>query len=111
MTVHRIAAPVGRVARVATLAGVLAALVALPAAARVTRLLDEVKLGAERRMALRKFSKGMIQRVGIAQALLNDPELIFLDEPMSGLDPLGRRDVRELIERLVARGFVRTEAP
>jgi len=70
------------------------------ATARVTRLLDEVKLGAERRMALRKFSKGMIQRVGIAQALLNDPELVFLDEPMSGLDPLGRRDVRELILRL-----------
>lgn len=68
--------------------------------ARVTRLLDELKLGAERRMALRKFSKGMIQRVGIAQALLNDPELIVLDEPMSGLDPLGRRDVRELILRL-----------
>ncbi|MBL8142251.1 MAG: ABC transporter ATP-binding protein [Acidobacteria bacterium] len=68
--------------------------------ARVTRLLDELKLGAERRMALRKFSKGMIQRVGIAQALINDPELIVLDEPMSGLDPLGRRDVRELILRL-----------
>ena len=70
------------------------------ARARVTRLLDEVQLGAERRMALRKFSKGMVQRVGIAQALLNDPELIFLDEPMSGLDPLGRRDVRQLILRL-----------
>jgi ABC-2 type transport system ATP-binding protein len=70
------------------------------AEARVTRLLDDVKLGAERRMALRKFSKGMVQRVGIAQALLNDPDLIFLDEPMSGLDPLGRRDVRELILRL-----------
>jgi ABC-2 type transport system ATP-binding protein len=70
------------------------------AEARVTRLLDELKLGAERRMALRKFSKGMIQRVGIAQALINDPELIVLDEPMSGLDPLGRRDVRELILRL-----------
>src|SRR5688572_3317725 len=68
--------------------------------ARVGRLLDEVGLGAERRLQLRKFSKGMIQRVGLAQALINDPELIFLDEPMSGLDPLGRRDVRALILRL-----------
>jgi ABC-2 type transport system ATP-binding protein len=67
---------------------------------RVNRLLDEVGLGAERRMQLRKFSKGMIQRVGLAQALINDPELVFLDEPMSGLDPLGRRDVRQLILRL-----------
>jgi ABC-2 type transport system ATP-binding protein len=68
--------------------------------ARVTRLLDRVGLGAERRMQLRKFSKGMLQRVGLAQALLNDPEVVFLDEPMSGLDPLGRRDVRAMILRL-----------
>jgi ABC-2 type transport system ATP-binding protein len=68
--------------------------------ARTSRMLDEVGLGAERRMPLRKFSKGMLQRVGIAQALINDPELVFLDEPMSGLDPLGRRDVRALILRL-----------
>ena len=61
---------------------------------RVAALLDRVGIGAERRLQLRKFSKGMIQRVGIAQALLNDPEVVFLDEPMSGLDPLGRRDVR-----------------
>jgi ABC-2 type transport system ATP-binding protein len=72
--------------------------------ARVARLLDEVGIGAERRLQLRKFSKGMVQRVGIAQALLNDPELIFLDEPMSGLDPLGRRDIRELILRLRDQG-------
>jgi ABC-2 type transport system ATP-binding protein len=64
---------------------------------RVTTLLDRVGIGSERRLQLRKFSKGMIQRVGIAQALLNDPEVVFLDEPMSGLDPLGRRDVRQLI--------------
>jgi ABC-2 type transport system ATP-binding protein len=71
---------------------------------RVARLLDEVGIGAERRMPLRKFSKGMLQRVGIAQALINDPELIVLDEPMSGLDPLGRRDVRSLILKLRDRG-------
>jgi len=51
-------------------------------------------------MQLRKFSKGMLQRVGIAQALINTPELVIFDEPMSGLDPLGRRDVRALILRL-----------
>jgi len=72
--------------------------------ARAARLLDDVGIGAERRLPLRKFSKGMLQRVGIAQALLNDPELVILDEPMSGLDPLGRRDVRALILRLRDRG-------
>jgi ABC-2 type transport system ATP-binding protein len=72
--------------------------------ARVTALLDEVGLGAERRLQLRKYSKGMIQRVGLAQALVNEPDVVFLDEPMSGLDPLGRRDVRDLILRLRARG-------
>ena len=71
---------------------------------RVAALLDRVGIGAERRLQLRKFSKGMIQRVGIAQALLNDPEVIFLDEPMSGLDPLGRRDVRSLILELRDQG-------
>ena len=68
--------------------------------ARVARLLDEVGILAERRLQLRKFSKGMLQRVGIAQALINDPEVVFLDEPMSGLDPLGRREVRALMLRL-----------
>jgi ABC-2 type transport system ATP-binding protein len=72
--------------------------------ARVSSLLDRVGIGRERRLQLRKFSKGMIQRVGIAQALLNDPEVIFLDEPMSGLDPLGRRDVRALILELRDQG-------
>jgi ABC-2 type transport system ATP-binding protein len=71
---------------------------------RASRLLDEVGIGGERRLQLRKFSKGMLQRVGIAQALLNDPELVIFDEPMSGLDPLGRRDVRALILRLRDRG-------
>jgi len=72
--------------------------------ARVARVLDEVGIAAERRMRLRSFSKGMLQRVGLAQALINDPELVFLDEPMSGLDPLGRRQVRDLILRLKQRG-------
>jgi ABC-2 type transport system ATP-binding protein len=71
---------------------------------RATRLLDEVGIGGERRLPLRKFSKGMVQRVDIAQALVNEPEVVFLDEPMSGLDPLGRREIRELILRLRDRG-------
>ena len=74
------------------------------ARARAARLLDEVGIGAERRLHLRKFSQGMIQRVGIAQALINEPEVVFFDEPMSGLDPLGRREVRELILGLRDRG-------
>lgn len=53
---------------------------------------------------LRKFSKGMLQRVGIAQSLINDPELVVLDEPMSGLDPVGRREIRELIAELRTSG-------
>ena len=76
------------------------ALFSLPAAERrrrSDRLLEQVGLTDSRNIQLRKFSKGMVQRLGIAQALINDPELIFLDEPMSGLDPLGRREVRDLI--------------
>ena len=73
-------------------------------AARIPRLLDQVGLGAERRLQLRRFSKGMLQRVGLAQALLNEPEVVFLDEPMSGLDPIGRRMVRKLILGLRDRG-------
>ncbi len=72
--------------------------------ARAARLLDLVGIGAERRLQLRKYSKGMLQRVGLAQAILNDPAVLFLDEPMSGLDPLGRRDVRALILDLRKRG-------
>ncbi len=67
---------------------------------RVAAVLDDVGLGDDRRRPLRQYSKGMIQRVGLAQALVNDPELVVLDEPMSGLDPLGRRHVREMILRL-----------
>src|SRR3954451_713506 len=53
---------------------------------------------------LRKYSKGMLQRVGLAQSLINDPEIVFLDEPMSGLDPVGRREIRELIAGLREKG-------
>jgi len=64
-------------------------------------LLSRVKLDEKRwDTQLRKFSKGMLQRVGLAQALINDPEIVFLDEPMSGLDPVGRREVRDLIASL-----------
>jgi ABC-2 type transport system ATP-binding protein len=62
--------------------------------------LDESKWSTQ----LRKFSKGMLQRVGLAQALINDPEVVFLDEPMSGLDPIGRREVRDLIAALRQEG-------
>jgi ABC-2 type transport system ATP-binding protein len=72
--------------------------------ARVSRVLDAVGLESYRRMKLRSLSKGNLQRVGLAQAILNDPELIFLDEPMSGLDPIGRRQVRDLILQLRQRG-------
>ena len=84
--------------------GALFGFSAVDCRARARRLLDEVGIGAERRLQLRKFSKGMLQRIGIAQALINDPELVIFDEPMSGLDPLGRRDVRALILRLRDRG-------
>ncbi|MEW5984456.1 MAG: ABC transporter ATP-binding protein [Acidobacteriota bacterium] len=71
---------------------------------RAAALLDRVGIGGERRLPLRRFSKGMLQRVGLAQALVNQPDVVFLDEPMSGLDPLGRRDVRTLILELRDRG-------
>ena len=74
------------------------------ARARAAQLLDEVGIGAERRLQLRRFSKGMLQRVGIAQALINEPDLVIFDEPMSGLDPLGRREVRSLMLSLRDRG-------
>jgi len=84
----------------------VASLFGLPAARRrhwCGELIDQLGLSASRNVQLRKFSKGMIQRLGIAQALINDPDVVFLDEPMSGLDPLGRREVREVILRLKKR--------
>jgi ABC-2 type transport system ATP-binding protein len=64
---------------------------------RAGELLDRVGLAAAAKVPLRRCSKGMIQRAGLAQALMNDPEIVFLDEPMSGLDPVGRRLVRDII--------------
>jgi ABC-2 type transport system ATP-binding protein len=70
---------------------------------RATELLRLVGLEEERASRqLRKYSKGMLQRLGIAQALINDPEIVFMDEPMSGLDPIGRREVRDLMLSLRA---------
>lgn len=66
-------------------------------AKRVSAVFDQVGLEAARDRPLRQFSKGMLQRVGLAQALVHEPSLVILDEPMSGLDPIGRRDVRALI--------------
>ncbi len=71
---------------------------------RIPELLELVGLTDSAHMRLSKFSKGMLQRIGLAQAMLNQPELIFLDEPTSGLDPLGRRSVRDIIRRLKVRG-------
>jgi ABC-2 type transport system ATP-binding protein len=79
----------------------------LPAAERRRRadeLIERVGLSRARSQSLNKFSKGMLQRAGLAQALINDPELVVLDEPMSGLDPIGRKEVRELILELRDRG-------
>jgi len=75
-----------------------------PLKERAPKLLDLVGSRAHRNKKLREFSKGMLQRIGLAQALINDPELIFLDEPTSGLDPLGRRLVRDIIQDQRARG-------
>ncbi len=73
---------------------------------RLPQLLELVGLSqvTARKKQLRQYSKGMLQRVGMAQALINDPELVFLDEPMSGLDPLGRYQMREIILSLKAQG-------
>ena len=72
---------------------------------RAQQLLARVRLDESKwNTQLRKFSKGMLQRVGLAQAIINDPEVVFLDEPMSGLDPIGRREVRDLISELRGEG-------
>jgi ABC-2 type transport system ATP-binding protein len=84
--------------------GTLSGVSAADRRARIPRLLERVGLAEHGSVQLRKFSKGMLQRVGIAQAVLHEPEVVFLDEPMSGLDPLGRREIRDFIETLNREG-------
>jgi len=71
---------------------------------KVEAVLARVGMADSARTQLRKFSKGMLQRVGVAQAIVHDPKLVLLDEPMSGLDPIGRREVRDLIQQLKEEG-------
>lgn len=87
-----------------TFYGKLAKLSAGAIRSRVPELLKRVGLDEARHRQLRKFSKGMLQRIGLAQAMVHDPELIILDEPMSGLDPMGRKEVRDLILSLRDQG-------
>lgn len=72
--------------------------------ARASELLALVSMAQWNRTKVRKYSKGMMQRLGIAQALINDPKVIFLDEPTDGVDPVGRKEIREIILRLRAQG-------
>ena len=71
---------------------------------RISAVLERVGLSSNGDVQLRKFSKGMLQRAGIAQAILHNPKVVFLDEPMSGLDPMGRREVRDLMAQLKQEG-------
>ncbi len=71
---------------------------------RIDRLIEQVGLGFARKRPLRQYSRGMLRRIGIAQALINDPDLIILDEPTSGLDPIGTRETKDLILALKERG-------
>src|ERR1700752_4297416 len=82
--------------------GRLSGVVGKDLSARVERVLGRVGLPDVGGLQLRKFSKGMLQRVGVAQAILHEPKVVFFDEPMSGLDPMGRREVRDLMEQLKA---------
>jgi ABC-2 type transport system ATP-binding protein len=86
------------------LAGQLFGLDAATRQKRAGELLERVGLAKAADKPMRKYSKGMLQRAGLAQALINDPELVVLDEPMSGLDPIGRKEVRDLIESLADAG-------
>jgi len=86
------------------LAGQLSGLPSATARARARHWLGRVGLGERPRLVLRKYSKGMLQRLGLAAALVHEPGLLILDEPMSGLDPFGRRDVRDLITEQRERG-------
>ncbi|HEX4419126.1 MAG TPA: ABC transporter ATP-binding protein [Kofleriaceae bacterium] len=88
------------VAELCDLAGRLFGLAPATRKRRADELIAKVGLDRARGQSLKKFSKGMLQRAGLAQALMNDPELVVLDEPMSGLDPIGRKEVRDLILEL-----------
>jgi ABC-2 type transport system ATP-binding protein len=85
-------------------AGRLAGLDRKEARRRTALLLEQVGLADRADRPIRRFSKGMVQRLGLAQAMIGDPELLILDEPMSGLDPIGRKDVRDLILRFRGEG-------
>lgn len=84
--------------------GRIADVPAAPRSARTDTLLERVGLGDRQNTKVKTFSKGMLQRLGIAQALLNDPDLLFLDEPTSGVDPVGRRSIRDLVVELQDNG-------
>ncbi len=71
---------------------------------RINYLLDLVKMRKWKKTKVKKYSKGMMQRLGIAQAIINDPELIFLDEPTDGVDPLGRKEIRDILLQLKSKG-------
>ena len=86
------------------LAGRLAGLSRADAARQAAVLLARVGLAGRADRAIRRFSKGMVQRLGLAQALIGDPETVILDEPMSGLDPIGRKDVRDIILKIREEG-------
>lgn len=72
--------------------------------ARINALIEKVGLEHAKDKLLAKYSKGMLQRIGLAQAIINEPKIVFLDEPMSGLDPVGRKMVKDLILELKERG-------
>jgi len=84
--------------------GVLSGMPQTKLKSRISEVLEIVGMSHAKKFELKKYSKGMLQRIGIAQAILHDPELLVLDEPMSGLDPLGRKEMRELILRLAGEG-------
>src|SRR5713226_4803341 len=84
--------------------GQLSGVAAKDLSRKVNEVLQRVGLPDAGGVQLRKFSKGMLQRVGIAQAILHEPKVVFFDEPMSGLDPMGRREVRDLMEQLKHEG-------
>jgi len=84
--------------------GRLFGIASAPRRRRIQELLELVGMADRADLPIRQYSKGMMQRIGLAQALINDPELVILDEPMSGLDPIGRREIKEIILGLKARG-------